>query len=70
MTQKEQVKRYLLSGNSLTAMQALVKFGVFRLAARVYDIFKEDGIIISSVSVKVGKKSFSKYFIKQCDMPK
>ena len=35
-SQEQQVLRRLLAGESLTALEALRSFGVFRLAARVF----------------------------------
>ena len=39
------IKKWLLSGRTLTPMQALSKFGCFRLGARIYDLRKEYTII-------------------------
>ena len=37
-SQEQQILEHLQKGKSLTAMEALAKFGVFRLAARVRDL--------------------------------
>ena len=39
-SQNNQIKAYLLSGKSITGLEALYKFGVFRLGARIYDLKK------------------------------
>lgn len=56
MSQKARIKKYLQSGKSLTPMQALKKFGCFRISARVHELRKE-GLNI----VDVSKKNYSQY---------
>jgi len=41
MSQNEMILDYMLDGHRLTAYQALIKFGVSRLAARVNELNKE-----------------------------
>ena len=41
MTQTNKILEHLLTGEELTPLEALEKFGCFRLAARVYDLRKE-----------------------------
>ena len=41
MTQSEQILNHLKAGHSITPLEALDKFGVFRLGARVYDLKRE-----------------------------
>lgn len=38
MTQEKMILNHLRSGNSLTPLEALGKFGCLRLGARVYDL--------------------------------
>jgi len=40
-SQNEMILDYMLDGNRLTAYQALIKFGVSRLAAHVNELNKE-----------------------------
>lgn len=49
-TQKVQIHNYLMSGKSLTGMDALTLFGCFRLAARIADL-ERDGVRIAHTSV-------------------
>jgi hypothetical protein len=56
MSQKAKIKKYLLSGKSLTPIQALDKFGCFRLASRIGEL-KSSGMNI----VDISKKNYSKY---------
>ena len=40
MSQTSKIKEHLNSGKTITAIEALNKYGCFRLAARIYDIRK------------------------------
>ena len=61
-TQKEQIKTYLLSKKSITPLQALNKFGCFRLAAVIYRL-KEEGLKIATKVDHKGRKQFARYVI-------
>lgn len=63
MTQNQKIKTHLLSGKSLTPIQALNKFGCFRLASRVNDL-RNEGLKITTEIVKKNKKRFASYKIK------
>jgi len=49
-TQIQKVLKYLGRGNSLTSKQALSRFGIRRLSARVFEL-REDGYKIASTPV-------------------
>ena len=55
--QKEKIKAYLEKGKGLTALEALIKFGCFRLAARIREL-SEEGVKIQKewVKTKNGKR--------------
>jgi len=57
---KEKIEKYLSSGKSLTAIEALTKFGCFRLAARISDL-RRDGINIATDTVTQKGKTFARY---------
>jgi hypothetical protein len=57
MNQETQILEYLKAGNSLTPIQALNKFGCFRLAARIYRL-KERGWPVVCDKVNVGDNKF------------
>lgn len=52
MTQNEQLKEYFETGASLTQKEALINFGVFRLAARVNDLERQ-GCVFSHELITV-----------------
>ena len=60
MTQNQQIKSYLEQGKTITPLQALNKFGCFRLAARVNDLRKEGLNIATNIVTKDGK-TFASY---------
>lgn len=62
-TQNQQIKDYLNKGKSITPIDALTKFGCFRLAARISDLRKE-GLKIVTNNVTVSGKTFASYSVK------
>jgi len=62
MTQTEAIRAALLSGSELTALDALHRYGCFRLAARI-DELREEGLPIETVIEKQGGKRFARYRI-------
>ena len=60
-SQEQQILEYLQAGNSLTPLEALRKFGVFRLGARCWEL-KHQGYNIKSELVKGdNNKHFARY---------
>lgn len=55
-SQKSQILAYLLTGKSLTQMEALHMFGCFRLASRINDLRNDGwGILTESIKLNSGK---------------
>lgn len=52
-TQRESIAHYLATGKSLTALEALQKFGCLRLGARIYEL-KKEGRNIQKYIARVG----------------
>ena len=63
MSQTDAVMEHLLTGAELTPLEALQKFGCFRLGARIYDLRKE-GVDIDSRLVWNGRKHWSVYKLR------
>jgi hypothetical protein len=59
-TQNEQIKAYLTKGKSITPLDALNKFGCFRLAARIANLRNEGLNIATKIVTKKGK-SYASY---------
>lgn len=60
MNQKQQIAKYLSKGKTITPMDALKKFGCFRLAARIADL-RNDGLNIATKIVTKQGKSYASY---------
>ena len=61
-SQNDQILDYLKLGKSLTSLEALNAFGVFRLASRVEELRKR-GYNIVSDRVSENGKTFSRYYL-------
>lgn len=57
MSQEAQIEQHLRAGNSLTPLEALVKFGCFRLGARIKEL-RQSGMPIKTeiVRTSTGKR--------------
>jgi hypothetical protein len=66
-SQCNQIKAHLQSGRSITALEALYKFGCFNLKGRIWDLkqrglkIKTEMTEVTSPSVFNNKKRFAKY---------
>ena len=63
-TQKSQIRAWLMEGNSVTPIEALNKWGCFRLAS-VINRLRNEGMDIITETVNNGRKSFAKYYLKK-----
>lgn len=59
-SQTHQISRWLRAGRSITPIQALEKFGCFRLSARI-DNLRKAGLHIVTDTVRKNGKSFARY---------
>ena len=63
MSQTTQIANYLNKGKKLTPIDALNKFGCFRLAARIADL-RNNGMNIKTTIVKLkNKKQIAQYSV-------
>ena len=64
MSQNQQIANYLNKGKKLTTLQALEKFGCFRLAARIADL-RNNGMNIATKTIKLeNNKIVAQYSLK------
>jgi hypothetical protein len=64
MSQNKQIADYLNKGKKLTPIDALNKFGCFRLAARIADL-RNEGMNIVTKTIKLeNKKQIAQYSVK------
>jgi hypothetical protein len=59
-SQCEEILRYLQSGKPLTPLEALEKFGCFRLGGRIYEL-KQQGHKIETNMIKRNGKRYAEY---------
>ena len=57
-----QIQKDLMSGKSITPLQALNKYGCFRLAALIHKL-RQEGMVIETEYVTKNSKTFAKYFL-------
>jgi hypothetical protein len=59
-SQNERILQHLKKGKKITPLDALEKFGCFRLAARISDL-RKDGHLISTENLTKDGKTFASY---------
>jgi len=64
MSQNKQIADYLNKGKKLTPIDALNKFGCFRLAARIADLRNEGMNIVTNTIKLENKKQIAQYWVK------
>jgi hypothetical protein len=67
MSQTTDILDALLAGDQLTPMDALRRFGCFRLGARIWDL-KQQGFDIHTETVHNGEKHYARYSIKNAQL--
>jgi len=63
-SQAQEIYEYLQSGKSLTPLEALEKFGCFRLGARIYELKQADHKI-ETIMVEQNGKRFASYKLEK-----
>jgi hypothetical protein len=54
------VERWLRDGKGITPLEALHKWGIFRLSAIIFNL-RADGMDIETKMIKQGKKKYAEY---------
>jgi hypothetical protein len=60
----DKLHEHLVNGNGITPMEALKKWGCFRLSARINEL-RKFGMPIITETIRKNGKSFANYFIAQ-----
>lgn len=63
-SQREQILEHLLTVGSLTPIEALTKYGCFRLAAVIWRL-REEGYHIDTYMVGEGQKQYAEYRLRK-----
>lgn len=64
MSQSDMILAHLQAGESITPMEALKEYGIFRLAARIRDI-REAGHDVQTVMEGEGDKKWARYSLRR-----
>ena len=64
-TQRQLIKEHLERGSAITPMDALHRYGSFRLAAIIHLLRYEDGMHIHTILVESGNKRYAKYVLEE-----
>jgi len=65
MTQCEQILRHLRQEGSITQREAVQKYDIYRLAARIYDLRREGHQIEKEMETSDEGKQYARYRLKQ-----
>lgn len=57
---KQKLRDWIISGKAITPLQALNRFGIFRLSARVLEM-RNEGYDIETKMVEQNGKTFARY---------
>lgn len=67
MAQNDELLTHMMSGRSISPLEALAHYGVFRLAARIHDL-KDMGVDVQKITrVNIKGKQYAEYFINPDD---
>jgi hypothetical protein len=62
-SQAQRILRHLQAGHSLTPLEALERFGCFRLAARVHELRREGYAVLEETVTTAQGKRVARYFL-------
>lgn len=63
MTQNEQIFEHLKTYGKITALDAVYKYNIFRLSARIYDLRHKYGYEIKSRIIIKNGKPYAEYYL-------
>lgn len=69
MTQNDAIREHLMSGKSITPLDALRDYGCFRLAARIDQLRKQGYCITTEFQTRNGKKYASYRLVSMGNAP-
>lgn len=64
-SQTKQILEYMKQGNKITPLEALRKFGCFRLTSRIWDIERLTGVRIKRERIKVQNAEGKQVYVMQ-----
>jgi hypothetical protein len=63
MSQEKEIKHYLNSGGRVTGIDALEKFGCYRLSSVIFNL-RDKGLDVKTKRVKSGDKTYAQYYLE------
>jgi hypothetical protein len=63
MSQEKQIRHYLESGGRISGIDALDKFGCYRLSSVIFNL-RDKGLDIKTKMIKNGQKSYAQYYLE------
>ena len=67
MTQNEALLNHMMTGRSISPLEALGLYGVFRLAARMFELKAMGVDIQKNTKVDINGKQYAEYFVNSTD---
>ena len=67
MTQNEALLNHLMTGRSISPLEALGLYGVFRLAARMFELKAMGVDIQKNTKEDINGKQYAEYFVNSTD---
>ena len=61
ITQREAILEYLQIAHNITTLEALMKFGCFRLGARIHELRQQGHIIETELTTDNAGKTYARY---------
>ena len=62
-SQNKKILQHLKEGKAITSLDALKKYGCFRLSSRIFDL-RNDGHAITTTNITKGGKTFAEYSLE------
>tara|TARA_R100000655_G_scaffold53198_2_gene91091 strand:+ start:2076 stop:2306 length:231 start_codon:yes stop_codon:yes gene_type:complete len=63
LSQEEMILQHLKEGKAITSLDALRRYGCFRLSGRIFDL-RKDGYAITITNITKGGKTFAEYSLE------
>jgi hypothetical protein len=63
-SQRDEILGHLLTGKAISPLEALEKFGCFRLGGRIFEL-RQQGYRIKTETVKKNGKAFASYSLEK-----
>lgn len=67
MTQNDTLLNHMMTGRSISPLEALGLYGVFRLAARMFELKAMGVDIQKNTKVDINGKQYAEYFVNSTD---